>query len=57
MRVGESGTIAQPNQLAHGMRHVIVNGVHTLRDGELTGKRGGQVLRAARKLKNQKKTV
>ena len=51
---GESGTIEQPNQLAHGMRHVIVNGVHTLRDGELTGKRGGQVLRAARKLKNQK---
>ena len=46
-RFGETGTIAQPNQLAIGMRHVIVNGVHTLRDGELTGLRAGQVLRAA----------
>lgn len=38
-------------------RAVIVNGVHTLGDGELTGTRGGRVLRAARKLKNQEKTV
>ncbi|MBK7472819.1 MAG: amidohydrolase family protein [Betaproteobacteria bacterium] len=42
---GEAGTVEQPNQLAHGMRHVFVNGVHTLRDGQLTGERGGQVLR------------
>lgn len=47
---GERGTIEQPNRLAQGMRHVIVNGVPTLRDGELTGGRGGQVLRAARTL-------
>ena len=26
------------------VRHVLVNGVHTLRDGELTGDRGGEVL-------------
>jgi N-acyl-D-aspartate/D-glutamate deacylase len=37
----------EPNQLARGMRHVIVNGVHTLRDGSLTGSRGGQVIRRA----------
>jgi N-acyl-D-amino-acid deacylase len=35
----------EPNQLAHGMRHVVVNGVVTLRDSRLTGSRGGQVLR------------
>lgn len=41
----ERGTTFEPNQLATGVRHVLVNGVHTLRDGELTGERGGQVLR------------
>jgi len=41
----ERGTTFEPNQLAQGVRHVLVNGVHTLRDGELTGDRGGQVLR------------
>jgi N-acyl-D-aspartate/D-glutamate deacylase len=38
-------TTFEPNQLARGMRHVIVNGVPTLRDGSLTGSRGGQVIR------------
>jgi N-acyl-D-amino-acid deacylase len=44
-RFGERGTTFEPNQLATGVRHVLVNGVHTLRDGVLTGGRGGQVLR------------
>jgi N-acyl-D-amino-acid deacylase len=35
------------NLLATGMYHVIVNGVLGLRDGALTGRRGGQVLRRA----------
>jgi N-acyl-D-aspartate/D-glutamate deacylase len=43
-RFAERGTTFEPNQLATGMKHVIVNGVHTLRDGELTRGRGGQVL-------------
>lgn len=43
----EQGTIFAPNQLAVGMRHVLVNGVPTLQDGLLTGLRGGQVLRRA----------
>jgi N-acyl-D-amino-acid deacylase len=44
-RFAERGTVFQPNVLAEGMRHVIVNGVPTLRDGELTGERGGMVVR------------
>jgi N-acyl-D-amino-acid deacylase len=41
----ECGSMFEPNQLATGMKHVLVNGVITLRDGQLTGRRGGQVLR------------
>jgi N-acyl-D-amino-acid deacylase len=44
-RFAERGTTFQPNQLADGVRHVLVNGVHTLREGELTGERAGAVLR------------
>ena len=44
-RFREKGTLESPNQLAEGMRHVIVNGAVTLEDGRLTGDRGGQVLR------------
>jgi N-acyl-D-amino-acid deacylase len=41
----ERGTVYEPNLLAEGMRHVLVNGVPTLRDGEATGDRAGEVLR------------
>ena len=41
----DTGTTFEPNQLATGMRHVVVNGTVTLRDGVLTGDRGGAVLR------------
>lgn len=41
----ERGTTFEPNQLASGVEHVIVNGVQTLRDGSLTGERAGRVLR------------
>jgi N-acyl-D-amino-acid deacylase len=44
-KFGERGTMFEPNQLAHGMHHVLVNGVPTLIDGALTGARAGQVLR------------
>jgi N-acyl-D-aspartate/D-glutamate deacylase len=43
---GECATVFEPNQLATGMRHVLVNGVVTLRNGERTGMHGGHVLRA-----------
>jgi N-acyl-D-aspartate/D-glutamate deacylase len=38
-------TTFEPNQLAGGMRHVVVNGIVTVRDGQLTGSRGGEVIR------------
>ncbi len=41
----ETGTTFEPNRLAVGMQHVIINGVATLRDGRLTGERRGEVLR------------
>ena len=41
----DRGTTFEPNQLCHGMRHVLVNGTFALRDGELTDRRAGQVLR------------
>lgn len=41
----ERGSTFDPNRTAGGMMHVVVNGVVTLRDGELTDRRGGQVLR------------
>ena len=44
-RYADRGTTFEPNQLAAGVVHVFVNGVHTLVDGALTGERGGQVLR------------
>jgi N-acyl-D-amino-acid deacylase len=44
---GETGTTFEPNQLAIGMKHVIVNGKIGIRDGKITGERSGQVLRRA----------
>ncbi len=44
-QLSERGTTFEPNQLAVGMRHVLVNGTVTLRDGALTGARAGEVLR------------
>ena len=41
----EMGTLHSPNQLAHGVSHVVVNGVVTMEYGELTGHHGGRVLR------------
>jgi N-acyl-D-amino-acid deacylase len=44
-RYGERGTTFEPNQLAHGVEHVLVNGVLSLSQGELTPDRAGTVLR------------
>ena len=43
---GDRATMFEPNQVAVGMVHVIVNGVVAMRDGALTGERGGRVLRS-----------
>ncbi len=44
-RFRAAATTFAPNQLASGMQHVVVNGVVTLKDGQLTGARGGEVIR------------
>lgn len=44
-RFAERGTTFEPNQTAEGMRHVFVNGVAAVQDGQLTGQRSGKVLR------------
>jgi N-acyl-D-aspartate/D-glutamate deacylase len=41
----ERGTLENPNQAATGMKHVIVNGVVSRRNGRDTGDHGGVVLR------------
>jgi N-acyl-D-amino-acid deacylase len=43
----ERATDFEPNQLAVGAEHVLVNGISVLRDGSLTGQRAGKVLRRA----------
>ncbi|RLA44107.1 MAG: hypothetical protein DRQ97_11855, partial [Gammaproteobacteria bacterium] len=40
----ENTTYANPHQLSDGMRHVIVNGFHILKDGKHTENRGGKFL-------------
>jgi len=42
---GERATALEPNRLADGVEHVLVNGIATLVDGELTGDRAGVVIR------------
>jgi N-acyl-D-amino-acid deacylase len=41
----ERGTDFEPGQIATGIEHVLVNGQLTVRDGLITGKRSGRVLR------------
>lgn len=43
--VGDRATFEAPHQLAVGMRHVFVNGVPVLRNGEHTGATPGRVVR------------
>lgn len=44
-RIGDRATFEQPHQYPTGVRHVVVGGVHTIRDGEQTGQRGGRAVR------------
>lgn len=43
--IKDHATFAKPHQYATGVRHVFVNGVQVLRDGEHTGAKPGQVVR------------
>jgi N-acyl-D-amino-acid deacylase len=40
----DRATYDDPAQLSEGVRYVLVNGVVALRDGKVTGERGGQVM-------------
>jgi N-acyl-D-amino-acid deacylase len=42
--VGDTATFARPQQYAIGVRHVFVNGVQVLKDGEHTGAKPGRVV-------------
>jgi len=44
--VADQSTWEQPQLMAIGIPHVLVNGVFVLRDGKLTGKSPGRYLRA-----------
>ena len=44
-KIVDKATYDAPHQYSKGIRHVFVNGAHTLTDGHLTSKRGGQVIR------------
>jgi N-acyl-D-amino-acid deacylase len=43
--IADRSTFSSPNELAVGMRWVLVNGVPVIDDGQMTGARPGQVLR------------
>lgn len=42
--IADTATFAQPHQYAVGMRHVFVNGVQVLRDGQHTNAKSGRAL-------------
>ena len=42
--VMDRGTYEDPRQYPTGIRHVIVNGILSVEDGQFTGQRGGLVL-------------
>ncbi len=43
--VADNATFEAPHQYPEGILHVIVSGVHTIRDGEQTGRMGGRAVR------------
>ena len=45
--IADHATFEEPHAYAVGMRHVFVNGVQVLRDGEHTGATPGRVVRGA----------
>jgi N-acyl-D-amino-acid deacylase len=42
--IADKATFEQPHQYAIGMKHVFVNGVQELKDGEHTGSKSGRAL-------------
>jgi len=44
-RYSDRGSVDNPSQLAQGVEHVMVNGVFTLANGQVTGERAGRIVR------------
>lgn len=44
-RIGDHATFENPHQYSTGVKHVFVNGMQVLKDGEHTGAKPGQVVR------------
>ena len=44
-RVGDTATFDDPHRYPEGIAHVVVSGVHTIRDEEQTGEMGGRAVR------------
>ena len=44
-KIQDHATFDKPHQYATGVKHVFVNGVHVLKDGEPTGAKAGRVVR------------
>lgn len=44
-KISDNATFDEPHQLATGVEHVFVNGVHVLRNGDHTGAKPGRVVR------------
>ena len=49
--IADRATFEQPHQYAVGVRHVFVNGVQVLKDGEHTGAKPGRALWGPGKLR------
>ncbi len=45
--VRDRATFDDPHQYPDGIRHVVVSGVHTIRDGEQSGQMGGRAVRGS----------
>ena len=43
--IADRATFEKPHQLSTGVKHVFVNGVQVLKDGESTGARPGRFVR------------
>ncbi len=46
-RVGDRASFDEPHRYPEGVQHVVVSGVHTIREGEQSGQLGGRAVRGA----------
>jgi N-acyl-D-amino-acid deacylase len=51
LTINDNATFEKPHQYATGMKHVFVNGVQVIKDGEHTGAKPGRALWGPGKVK------